>query len=97
MKTFASTNSSWFLIVADVLSNNIFRQNRINTGPKSFYSLTGYLYNGFLYTGGVPGSGPTVGLASNTVNELVSDMHDSARNIAADNFFTDIKLVDELL
>ena len=47
-------------------------------------------------TGGVSGSGPTIGLASKVVKELVSDMHDSGRNITAD-FFTYFKLVDELL
>ena len=58
---------------------------------------TGYIYHGIPYTGGVPGNGPTVGLASKTVKELVSDLHDSGRNITADNFFTDFNLADELL
>ena len=82
-------------------SNNIFR-------PNPQYSLkiwwfcdsdrpTSYPLNGQVYLGKQPGESKEVVQVAQVVHDLVSPWLKSGRNVVADNFFSSVQLVDELL
>ena len=59
---------------------------------------SGYIYDGVPYVGKEDNAtGPVKGLASKIVTRLTEMLHNSSRNITADNYFSDFNLTKELL
>jgi len=60
-------------------------------------SDTSYPLNGQIYLGRQPGESREVGQGARVVHDLVSPWKKSGRNVVADNFFSSVELVEELL
>ena len=58
---------------------------------------TSYPHTGQVYLGRQPGEQQEIGQGARVVRDLISPWHRSGRNIVADNFFTSVPLVQELL